>query len=86
MENPQKSDSTVKHDEDVEFERDKESLFTPLTADENEQSSKDTIDQIQIPAKEDTLGNSDFPPLTELDKQPKLQESEESMADNEEGI
>lgn len=78
MENQQKPDNTVKHDEDVKFERDKESLITPLTAEESSQSSKEnTIDEIPIPAKEDTLGKSDFPPLTEMDKQPKLQDEDE---------
>lgn len=80
MENEQKSDDATKHDEDVKFERDKESLITPLTSEENEQSSKGTIDEIPIPPKEDTLGNSDFPPLSELEKQPKLKDEDESTA------
>ncbi len=60
-------DKTVKHDEDVKFEQEKEPLIIPLTDGE----SKTTGETI-IPLKEDTLGNSDFPPLTELEKQPKL--------------
>ena len=79
MENQKDPTDPVKHDEDVKFERDKESLITPLTADESEQSSKEgTIVEIPGPSKEDTLGNSDdFPPLTELEKQPKLPDEDE---------
>jgi hypothetical protein len=60
-------DSTVKHDEDVKFELEKEPASVPL-----EDSSTKAVGETIIPAKEDTMGNSDFPPLTESDKQPKL--------------
>lgn len=62
-----------KNDEDVKFENVKESAIVPLTeSDDKTLASGETI----IPAKEDTLGNSDFPPLTELEKQPKLPEQD----------
>jgi hypothetical protein len=64
-------DKTVKHDEDVKFELENEPLIIPLTNGE----SKITGETI-IPLKEDTLGNSDFPPLTDLEKQPKLPDEE----------
>lgn len=62
-------------DEDVQFERDKESAIVPLTESDNDQP-KNTQGESTLPAKEDTLGNSDFPPLTELEKQPKLEDQE----------
>lgn len=62
-------------DEDVQFERDKESAIIPLTESDNDQP-KDTQHESTLPAKEDTLGNSDFPPLSELEKQPKLEDED----------
>jgi len=62
-------DETVKQDEDVRFELEKEPALAPINA----MTSRDkAVGETIIPAKEDTLGNSDFPPLTESDKQPKL--------------
>ena len=66
-------DETVKHDEDVKFENNKESAIVPLT---EAKDQKPVTGETSIPPKEDTLGNSDFPPLTELEKQPKLPEKE----------
>jgi hypothetical protein len=63
------------HDEDVQFERDKESAIIPLTESVNDQP-ENTPGESTLPTKEDTLGNSDFPPLTELEKQPKLDDKE----------
>ncbi|MEJ7767447.1 MAG: hypothetical protein WKF89_06530 [Chitinophagaceae bacterium] len=79
MENQQKPDDVVRQDEDVQFERDKESLITSLTSEENDQSNKDPLEENPVPAKEDTMGNSDFPPLSELDKQPKIHDDEDRM-------
>lgn len=67
--------TVAKQDEDVQFERDKESVIIPLTESTKDQP-KDTQAESPLPAKEDTLGNSDFPPLTELEKQPKLEDEE----------
>ncbi len=64
-------DKTVKHDEDVKFEQEKEPLIIPLPEGESK-----TVGETIIPLKEDTLGNSDFPPLTDLEKQPKLPDEE----------
>ena len=64
---------TVKQDEDVKFEMEKEPAMAPL----NVTAPKDkAVGETIIPAKEDTLGNSDFPPLTESDKQPKLPDTQ----------
>lgn len=65
----------AEQDEDVQFERDKESVIIPLTESANDQP-ENTPGESTLPAKEDTLGNSDFPPLTELEKQPKLNDEE----------
>lgn len=62
-------DEPVKHDEDVKFEGNAEAAIIPLT----DTAAKNVgVGETIIPAKEDTLGNSDFPPLTDLEKQPKL--------------
>ncbi len=71
----QHPDDPVKPDEDVKFEVEKESLMGSHSAKEEEQPQH-SIEENAIPAKEDTLGNSDFPPLSEKDKQPKLQDEE----------
>jgi len=68
----QNPDEPVKHDEDVDFENVKEATIIPLTESKKTPKTGETT----IPPKEDTLGNSDFPPLTELDKQPKLPANE----------
>ena len=62
------------HDEDVKFERDKESAIVPLTEGEDATVSDRPVGETILPLKEDTLGKSDFPPLSEVDKQPKLDE------------
>lgn len=64
-----KPEEPVKHDEDVAFERDKESAIVPLT-DSDEQPAKTPESPLQ--PKEDTMGTSDFPALSEEEKQPKL--------------
>lgn len=61
-------------DEDVQFERDKESQIVPLTETENAVSSDTPAGETTLPDKEETLGKSDFPPLSELEKKPKLDE------------
>lgn len=65
----------AEQDEDVQFERDKESTIIPLTESANDQPGN-VPGESTLPAKEDTLGNSDFPPLTELEKKPKLEDKE----------
>ncbi len=60
-------ENTVKHDEDVKFELEKEPAIVPP-----DEGATKPVGETILPAKEDTLGNSDFPPLTESDKQPKL--------------
>ncbi len=67
-----KPEETIKHDEDVTFERDKESTLVPLT--ETTDPVSPTGGETILPPKEDTLGASDFKPLTEEEKQPKLNE------------
>jgi hypothetical protein len=67
-------DPVKKHDEDVDFEVNKEAAIVPLT-DSDQDETKDSYNEAAIPAKEDTMGTSDFPPLTELEKQPKLEEN-----------
>jgi len=67
--------TNVEQDEDVQFERDKESAIVPLTESADDQL-ENTQGESVLPAKEDTLGNSDFPPLTDLEKQPKLEDEE----------
>ncbi len=66
-------DKPVKHDEDVKFELEKEPLIISLPEGEGETRE---VGETIIPLKENTLGNSDFPPLTDLDKQPKLPDEE----------
>jgi hypothetical protein len=62
----------VNQDEDVAFERDKEPAVQPaLTPAPNK-----GVGETTVPAKEDTLGQSDFPPLSDEDKQPKLPQQE----------
>ena len=68
--NKQSAGHTVQADEDVKFEIEKESTMGTHTPGGGNQT------QSTIPGKEDTLGHSDFPPLSELEKQPKLQEEE----------
>ena len=71
----QQREHTLQADEDVKFEIEKESAMgTHNEGKENE--GQDSIAKNAIPAKEDTLGHSDFPPLSELEKQPKLQDEE----------
>lgn len=70
-----KPNNDSKQDEDVQFERDKESTIIPLTESQNV-NPQDNVSENPLPAKEDTMGNSDFPPLTELEKQPKLEDEE----------
>lgn len=67
--------TNAEQDEDVQFERDKESAIIPLTESDNNEPVN-TPGETILPAKEDTLGNSDFPPLTDLEKQPKLDDEE----------
>ena len=67
----QRPGHTIQADEDVKFEIEKESTMgSHHTGGESERT------QSTIPAKEDTLGHSDFPPLSEQDKKPKLQDEE----------
>ncbi len=66
------NDEPIKHDEDVKFELEKEPAIAPTENQEKNQHVGETI----IPPKEDTLGNSDFPPLTKKDKEPKLPDLE----------
>lgn len=65
---------SLKKDEDANFEQENELTMSALP-DESE-APKQSMIEGTLPAKEDTLGNSDFPPLTEQDKQPKLQDEE----------
>ena len=67
-------DNTVEHDEDVKFEMEKEPAIPPLST---TQAKDKEVGETTIPAKEDTLGNSDFPPLSDKDKEPKLASSSE---------
>ncbi len=67
--------TNAEQDEDVQFERDKESSIIPLTESDNNLPDH-TQGESVLPSKEDTLGNSDFPPLTDLDKQPKLDDED----------
>lgn len=67
---PNTPGESAKHDEDVLFERDKESAIVPLT--EVLDPVSPTAGETTLPAKEDTLGNNDVKPLTEEEKQPKL--------------
>lgn len=61
------------HDEDVQFERDKESKLEPLP--QSDDPGKDTpVGETILPPKEETLGKSDFPALSEEEKQPKLED------------
>lgn len=62
------------HDEDVKFERDKEAAIVPLTESENATVSETPVGETILPPKEETMGKSDFPALTEVEKQPKLDE------------
>lgn len=59
----------LSHDEDVKFEREKESMLEPLP-----QSTDPVAGETILPPKEETLGKSDFPPLSEEEKQPKLED------------
>lgn len=56
----QKPDNTAAQDEDVQFERDKESTIIPLTESGDDQSKNSATEGV-LPTKEETLGNSDFP-------------------------
>lgn len=62
------------HDEDVTFENEKESAIVPLTDSPDGVVSSTPVGETTLPSKEDTLGKSDFPPLTEEEKQPKIDE------------
>ena len=79
----QKDPEEKKHDEDVDFEVNKESTIVPLTESDPDES-KDSYKESGIPAKEDTMGTSDFPPLTELEKKPKLEENGEKVSEADE--
>lgn len=68
----QLEDESPEHDEDVKFERDKESAIIPLT--ETMDTKTPGVGETTFPGKEETLGHSDFPALSELEKQPKLPE------------
>lgn len=70
----QNGDENPKHDEDVKFERDKESAIIPLT--DTKDSKTPGVGETIIPGKEETLGNGDFPALSELEKKPKLPEED----------
>ena len=74
----QKNPDEKKHDEDVDFEVNKESAIVPLTDSEPDES-KDSYRDAAIPAKEDTMGTSDFPPLSELEKKPKLDDTGDNL-------
>lgn len=65
---------SLKKDEDAHFEQENELTMSALP--EESEAPKQSMIEGTLPAKEDTLGNSDFPPLTERDKQPKLQDEE----------
>jgi hypothetical protein len=66
---PVKQDEPAKHDEDVTFELEQEhAVIQPSLVKGKDKEVGETI----IPVKEDTLGNSDFPPLSDTDKEPKL--------------
>lgn len=64
----------LKQDQDAHFEQENE--LTMGASPEESEAPKQSMIESTLPAKEDTLGNSDFPPLTEQDKQPKLQDEE----------
>ena len=81
--NNQKDPEKKKHDEDVDFEVNRESAIVPLTESE-EDETKDSYKDSGIPAKEDTMGTSDFPPLSERDKKPKLEENGEKLGETDE--
>jgi len=68
-------DEGLKQDEDAQFEQDNE-LAAGIQVPDADDASKQSMLEGTLPAKEDTLGNSDFPPLSELDKQPKLQDED----------
>jgi hypothetical protein len=70
----EKEQEGVKHDEDVKFEVNKEAAIVPLTESGSDEP-KISYEEAAIPAKEDTMGTSDFPPLSEMDKKPKLEDN-----------
>ncbi|MEO6915931.1 MAG: hypothetical protein ABI151_10015 [Chitinophagaceae bacterium] len=72
--NDQSPGDEVPHDEDVKFENEKEAAIVPLTDSPDAVVSSTPVGETIIPPKEDTLGKSDFPPLTEAEKQPKIDE------------
>lgn len=63
----------VPHDEDVIFEKD-EAVLIPLTDSPDAVVSSTPAGETILPPKEETLGKSDFPPLTEEEKLPKIEE------------
>ena len=67
-------DDLLPHDEDVKFENEKEAAIVPLTESPDATVSPLPVGETIIPPKEETLGKSDFPPLTEEEKQPKIDE------------
>ena len=67
-------DDDLPLDEDVHFEREKESKLEPLTQPGDAEIQASPVGETIIPPKEETLGKSDFPPLSEAEKQPKLED------------
>ena len=67
-------DDLLPHDEDVTFENEKEAAIVPLTDSPDAVVSPGPVGETILPPKEETLGKSDFPPLTEIEKQPKIDE------------
>lgn len=67
-------DDLLPHDEDVTFENDKESAIVPLTDSPDAVVSPGPVGETTLLPKEETMGKSDFPPLTEVEKQPKIDE------------
>ena len=67
-------DDELPLDEDVHFEREKEAKLEPLTQPGDLEIQAAPAGETTLPPKEETLGKSDFPALSEQEKQPKLED------------
>lgn len=67
-------DDDLPLDEDVHFERDKEAKLEPLTQAGDAEIQAAPVGETTLPPKEETLGKSDFPALSDQEKQPKLED------------
>lgn len=72
---PTEFENIQEHDQDIKFEKVIDSGSESQTSEEGKDPKPDNTSST-IPGKEDTLGNSDFPPLSEKDKLPKLPDDE----------